>query len=258
MMANWRGKTVWITGASSGIGRALALKLADLGCTVVISARRLEALNEVAQHSPRYLLPLAADITDSSARDEIRKQLSERVESIDIAIFSAGIAEYENDLDFVDERYQRVFAANFFGLVNSVAIALPLLKKSQHKPYIVGITSLSVILGFPRAEAYGASKAAADYFLKSLRTDLSPGEFDISVVRPGFVTTPMTSVNDFPMPFVMPADEAAERIIRGMTKRQLILNFPTRFTLILQLLSFFPKLWYKKLAPKMSRHNNNR
>jgi short-subunit dehydrogenase len=253
-MSEWRGKTVWVTGASSGIGRALAVKLADLGCTVVISARRLDVLEEVAQHSPRYLLPLAVDISNANMRESIRKQLAERVESIDIAIFSAGIVEYEDNLDFIDDRYQRVFAANFFGLVNSVAIAMPLLKKSRYKPYIVGLSSLSMVLGFPRAEAYGSSKAAADYFLKSLRADLSPDKFDITIVRPGFVTTPMTSVNDFPMPFVISADEAADRILYGMKKRKLIFSFPSRFSLLLRLLSAVPWLWYKKIAPKMNRH----
>lgn len=253
-MSNWSGKTVWVTGASSGIGRALAIKLARLGCTVVISARRETVLNEIAQQAPQQLLPLAFDITDNDARESVQQALASRIESLDMVILAAGVVEYENELDFVSERYQRVFAANFFGLVNSVAIAMPLLKQSVHKPYIVGLTSLSVVVGFPRAEIYGSSKAAADYFLKSLRADLSPQAFDVSIVRPGFVKTPMTSVNDFPMPFVMSAEEAAERIIQGMEKRKLFINFPTRFTLILKLCASLPWLWYRKLAPRMNRH----
>jgi NAD(P)-dependent dehydrogenase (short-subunit alcohol dehydrogenase family) len=254
-MNQWQGKTVWITGASSGIGRSLSIKLANLGATVVISARRAEALQELAQHAPHKLLPLPVDVSDASVRDNVQRQLAERVEALDVVIFAAGIAEYENTLDLLDERYQRVFAANFFGLVNSVAIALPLLKKSQNKPYIVGLTSLAIMVGFPRAEAYGASKAAADYFLKALRTDLSPAEFDISIVRPGFVKTPMTAINDFPMPFVMNVDEASDRIIRGINKRHLFINFPRRFSSLLQLLACLPWLWYRWLGPKMSRQN---
>jgi len=166
------------------------------------------------------------------------------------------VVEYEDDLSFNIERYQSVFDVNFFGLVNSVAIAMPLLKKSEHKPYIVGVTSLTVLTGFPRAEIYGASKAAADYFLKALRMDLSPERFDLSIVRPGFVKTPMTSVNDFPMPFIMSADDAADRIIDGMIKRKLFINFPRRFSFILKLLSSIPSIWYNVLGPKMNRHQN--
>ncbi len=253
-MNTWNGKTVWLTGASSGIGRILAIKLAKLGCTVIISARRANVLAEVASHSPQQLLPLPFDITDASSRDQVRQQLADRVEAIDIAIFAAGVVEYEDNLDFETEQYRRVFDVNFFGLVNSVAIAMPLLKKSAHTPYIVGVSSLTIVAGFPRAEMYGASKAAADYFLKSLRMDLDSKTFDLSIVRPGFVKTPMTAINDFPMPFIMTADAAAERIIQGMHKRPLFINFPRRFNLLLKLLSLSSNLWYRKMAVKMSRH----
>ncbi len=257
-MAHWAGKTVWITGASSGIGRVLSLKLAKLGCTVVISARRADVLQEIAQQAPRKILPLAADIADSKLRDQISAQLQDRVEAIDVAIFSAGVAEYEDDLRFYCEQYQRVFDVNFFGLVNSVAIAMPLLKKSSYKPYIVGITSMTIFAGFPRAEVYGASKAAADHFLKSLRMDLPTSEFDVSIIRPGFVRTPMTSVNDFPMPFIMSAEAAAERIVNAMNKRKLFVNFPWRLSIVLKLLSRCPRIWYNLLAAKMRRRPKNK
>lgn len=256
VMNEWAGKTIWLTGASSGIGKALALTLAGLRCTVIISARRLQLLEEIASHAPQLLIPLAIDVTDSESRSQAQKLLAERVERIDIVILSAGVVEYEDDFDFDIDRYRRVFDVNFFGLVNSVAIALPLLKKSHQKPYIVGLTSLTVLIGFPRAEIYGASKAAADYFLKSLRADLSPDEFDISIVRPGFVKTPMTDVNDFPMPFIISADAAAQRIIKGMKQRKLSINFPTRFSYLLTLLSSFPAFWYKKMGSRLSRHRS--
>ncbi|MEO0444350.1 MAG: SDR family NAD(P)-dependent oxidoreductase [Pseudomonadota bacterium] len=254
----WKGKTVWITGASSGIGRCLSVKLANLGATVIISARRQDRLHEIASQAPQYILPLAADIADSGARTDIQQRLADRVEAIDVLIMSAGVVEYENELDLDADRYRRVFDVNFLGLVNSVAIAMPLLNRSKHKPYIVGITSLSVLVGFPRAEAYGASKAAADYFLKSLRMDLPADQFDLSIVRPGFVKTPMTSVNDFPMPFLISAEAAAERIVRGMNKRKMFVNFPWRFTFLLKCFSHLPYLWYKLLAPRMRRHKTQK
>lgn len=253
---DWKGKNVWITGASSGIGRILAVKLAKLGCTVIISARRLDALEEVATNAPQQIIPLELDVSDPSQRDQFRERLANRVESIDIALFVAGVVEYEDKLDFDIERYHEVMDVNFLGLVNSVAIAMPLLKKSKHKPYIVGVTSLTVLAGFPRAEIYGASKAAADYFLKALRMDLDNKQFDLSIIRPGFVKTPMTSTNDFPMPFIMSAEEAADRIISAMEKRKLFVNFPKRFSFLLKSLSSLSSLWYKILGPKMNRHQN--
>jgi short-subunit dehydrogenase len=257
-MSEWHGKTVWLTGASSGIGKALALKLAQLGCTVVISARRKDVLEEIARQSPHKLIPLAVDVSDVEQRSSVQKQLADRVESIDIAIFSAGLAEYEDGLEFDMSQYQRVFAANFFGLVNSVAIALPLLRKSEFKPYIVGLTSLSVLVGFTRAEIYGASKAAADYFLKCLRADLPPEKFDLSIIRPGFVETPMTAINDFPMPFLMTPEQAAERIIKAMKKRKLLVQFPKRLSWLLRSISFFPHVWYRYIASRMSRQRINK
>lgn len=255
---HWKGKTVWITGASSGIGRVLSSKLAKLGCTVVISARRADALEEVAMQAPHQILPLAMDVTDAHQRGQMMSKLAERVESIDIAIFVAGVVEYEDDLSFDIARYQRVFDVNFFGLVNSVAIAMPFLNKSAFKPHIVGVTSMTILAGFPRAEIYGASKAAADYFLKSLKMDLPPDKFDVSIIRPGFVKTPMTSVNDFPMPFIMSADKAAERIIKAIKKRKLFDDFPKRFSLLLKLLSSFSRIWYNVFAVKMNRHTHRK
>ncbi len=250
---SWEGKTVWITGASSGIGRCLAVDLANMGAVVIVSARSVSKLNDLAKISPQKILPLPLDVSDESLVDQAREQLSSRVESIDVAILAAGVVEYENDLAFDMPSYKKVFDVNFFGLVNSVNIAMPLLKNSSHRPYIVGVTSLTVVAGFPRAEIYGASKAAADYFLKALRMDLSKEDFDISIVRPGFVKTPMTDLNDFPMPFIISAEKAAQTIIKNMDKRKLFINFPRRFYWLLRCLSCFSSVWYRLLAPKMRR-----
>ncbi len=250
---SWEGKTVWITGASSGIGRCLAIDLANMGAVVIVSARSVSKLNDLAKISPQKILPLPLDVSDASQIKQVREQLFSRVEAIDVVILAAGVVEYENDLTLDILSYKKVFDVNFFGLVNSVNIAMPLLKNSRHKPYIVGVTSLTVVTGFPRAEIYGASKAAADYFLKALRMDLPTDAFDISIVRPGFVKTPMTDVNDFPMPFIMSAEKAAQTIIVNMNKRKLFINFPRRFYWLLKCMSCCSWLWYRLLAPKLRR-----
>jgi short-subunit dehydrogenase len=245
--------TIWIVGASSGIGEALAIRLMEAGNFVIVSARSEDKLTALAQRNPQRISALPMDISKEADIASISQRLQSITDYIDIVIIAAGVAEYEDGLSLDTAMYRRVFDVNFFGMVNTIAIAKPFLEASSHKGYIVGLSSLSMMIGFSRAEAYGASKAAVDYFLHSLRIDLPQRKFDVSVVRPGFVTTPMTSVNDFPMPFLMTADQAADRILRGMEKRKRLIVFPKRLSMILSLLSCLPSLWYKYLGPKTSR-----
>ncbi len=249
-----RDKTIWITGASSGIGYELALQLADQGNFVIASARNQEQLASLVAHSPKRIVALPADISDSTTRPLIKDKLSEITDSIDILIMSAGVVGYDDNLLFSDEMYQYVFGANFFGLVNTMAIARPFLDKSQQRAYVVGVSSMSMMIAFPRAQAYGASKAAADYFLHSLCIDLPQRHYDVSIVRPGFIKTTMTDENDFPMPFLMTAEVAAKRIISGMKKRKRLIEFPRRLGWLIRVISWFPSLWYGIIGPKSSRN----
>ncbi len=248
-------KTIWLVGASSGIGRALALQLVAEGNFVIVSARRQDKLDELVALHPSKMETLAFDATKDSHKNEITSQLKHITDVVDIVIVAAGTVEYEDDTALDVAMYRRVFDANFFGLVNTLAIAKPFLEASEHRAYIVGLSSLSMMIGFSRAEAYGASKAAADYFLHSLFVDLPKRKFDVSIVRPGFVKTPMTSVNDFPMPFIMSPEQAAQRIVKGMEKRQRLIVFPRRLSFILGIFSLFSSLWYGYIAPKTSRNS---
>jgi len=126
------------------------------------------------------------------------------------------------------------------------------LKKSKYRPHIVGVGSMSSYLGFPRAEAYGSSKAAMSYFLDSLRCDLK-GEMDVTVVYPGFIKTPMTDTNDFPMPFLMSVEKAASVILSKVQKRPLTISFPLRLHLLLKAMKMMPGLWYSTIATRLSR-----
>lgn len=248
-----KDQTIWIVGASSGIGRSLALQLAEAGNFVIISGRREDSLKEVAEHFPKRISALTMDASDVGDGSDLRDKLQAITDAIDIVIMAAGTVEYEDSLELDVNMYKRVFDGNFFSMVNTLAIAKPFLEAAQQRAYIVGISSLSMMIGFPRAEAYGASKAAADYFLHSLSLDLPQRKYDVSIVRPGFVETPMTSTNDFPMPFLLSAEEAATRIIRGMEKRKRLIVFPKRLYFIIKFLSWFPTLWYRYLGPKTSR-----
>jgi short-subunit dehydrogenase len=252
-------KTYWVTGASSGIGLAMAKKLACLGHCVYISGRNQLTLEQIViENSPGLrgrLIALPCDVADDKAMASLFKDAS--IESLDTIILSAGTCEYI-DLPNLDiEKIRRVSESNYFGVVNSCIAALPLLQKTAHdpsreRPQIIGIGSMSSYVGFPRAEAYGSSKAAMSYFLHSLRCDLHKA-IDVTVVYPGFVKTPMTDKNDFSMPFLMQVDEVADLILKKAGSRPLTIAFPTRLNLILHTMQMFPRLWYSSIAARLSR-----
>ena len=252
-------KKIWITGASSGIGSELAVQLAEAGNTVVVSARGVEKLEAIAQMSSSMsgsIVPLAYDVTQDEETDNIRAKLTAITGGLDMVIICAGRCEYVDDAELEIDLFRRVYDVNVFGAVNSARVAIPLLEKaglaSEDKPQIVAIASLSAVTGLPRAEAYGSSKAAMIYLFNTLRLDLEK-RIDVTVVNPGFVATEMTKQNDFPMPFMMQPPEAARRIIKGVAKRRLTVNFPLRLWLSLKLPSLIPSLWYRWLGPKLVR-----
>lgn len=244
-MPNGRQKVIWVTGASSGLGRSLALQLANAGSLVIASARNQSALDELAVHSDN-IRPLACDITDTSAFSALAQQIAEISPHLDQAILNAGNCEY---LDFPNPDWsavRRVMEVNFFGTVNCVEFALPLLRAaSSPRPHLVVVASQATAAPFPRAEAYGASKAALQYFCDSLRLDLADEQIDVSVVNPGFVDTPLTQKNDFEMPFLMNVDKAAGRIIDNLKGRPRRYSFPLRLSLLLGISKIAPGLWQK-------------
>jgi len=245
-----KDKTIWITGASSGIGLQLAKALASQNNFVIVTARSYEKLNSLARLYPKHIHVLSADITSESSMESAQVQLMTVTDNLDIVILCAGTCEYQNGTTFDPSMYKRVFNTNFFGAIHSLGVAIPLLKKSSQQPQIIGISSLSTIVPFSRAEAYGSSKAAFEYFLDALRIDLSSDEIDITIIRPGFVKTPMTDKNGFSMPFIMDVSQASEHIINAIEHRKHTYNFPFNLSMPLQLLSIFPRFWEKFIAPK--------
>ena len=240
-------KVIWVTGASSGLGRSIALQLANRGALVIASARNQQVLDELAAQN-QNIRALACDITDASACAVLGAQIAAISPHIDQAILNAGSCEY---LDFPDPDWtavRRVMEVNFFGTVNCVELVLPLLRAAG-KPHLVVVASQATAAPFPRAEAYGASKAALQYFCDCLRLDLACEQIDVSVVNPGFVDTPLTRKNDFEMPFLMGAEQAAERIIGKLEGRPRRYSFPLRLSLLLGLSKLAPGLWQRAVAP---------
>lgn len=242
-------KVIWVTGASSGLGRSTALQLANKGALVIASARSQTALDELAALSEN-IRPLVCDITDAGGFAALGEQIAAISPHIDQAILNAGSCEY---LDFPDPDWsavRRVMEVNFFGTVNCVEFVLPLLRAGHgHRPHLVVVGSQVTAAPFPRAEAYGASKAALQYFCDSLRLDLAQEQIDVSVINPGFVDTPLTRKNDFEMPFLMDVEEAARRIIAKLDSRPRRYSFPLRLSLLLSLSWLAPRLWQKSVAP---------
>jgi short-subunit dehydrogenase len=245
------GERIWITGASSGIGKAIALLLAEQGNQVIVSARGKPALDELAARH-NNITALVCDVSEYGQIASLREQLQQISPYLDRVIVNAGTCEYL-DLSQPDwAMMQRVMAVNYFGSIHAIAAALPLLEaKPDGKGHIVGVVSMAAFVPFSRAEAYGSSKAALQYFLDSLRIDLIPQNIDVTVVNPGFVKTPLTDKNDFDMPFMVAVDKAAERIVKAIARRPRQYDFPGRLKWLLKTLGFFPAIWNSVIAPAL-------
>jgi short-subunit dehydrogenase len=234
---------ILITGATSGIGKQLALDYKDQGHQVWAIGRNEKALKEL---QARGMQTGQLDLTNSDQSLEWFKNLSH----IDLAILNAGNCEYIDLPNFDSGSVQRVMRANVDSLAISIEGVLPLLRKSgSGRLAIVGSSAAYVPL--PRAEAYGASKAAVAYMANSLRIDLKKEGIPVSLICPGFVKTPLTDLNDFDMPFRVSTKKASTAIRDGLKKGKSEIHFPKRFTLIMKLLSWLPTPVWTQLAQKM-------
>lgn len=251
-----RGKTIWITGASSGIGEAVAARLAQAGNFVIASSRSEQKLESLKARFPSHIALLACDVGNADSMAEAAKKLADITDFLDIVIVCAGTCEYDDGPKLDEAMYQRVMQTNFFGALATIRTALPLLRQAKEKPLLVGVGSIVMRAAFPRAEAYGASKAAFDYLFQALKIDLLDQRIDVTLVRPGFVDTPLTQQNDFDMPFIVNTDRAATDIVRGISRRATFVEFPKRLSFILKLAHVFPRFWLSCIAPALRKKTN--
>lgn len=251
MSMSWKDRRVWITGASSGIGRALAMELSRAGARLVISGRNEERLREVAAACVGEVQELAFDASSQMSSHDAAQQINECYGALDTVILNAGICEYIDLPAFDAASVKRVMDVNFLGIVYGVEAALPLLRKGN-APHLVGMSSTVAYTGLPRAEAYGASKAAVRHLLQALRVDLRAEHIDVSIICPGFVQTPLTDRNDFPMPMRITAEESARRIRKGLERRTHEIRYPTLFAGMLRLLAVLPSRLRTRLLVPMS------
>ncbi|MBX8536873.1 SDR family NAD(P)-dependent oxidoreductase [Pseudomonas cichorii] len=247
-------RRIWLTGASSGIGLALAKELLDAKHQLALTARTEAPLQDLSNRYPGQVMVLIGDITDGEQVKNMGDRIQQEWGALDCAILNAGTCEYLDAQHFDAALVERVIRTNLLATSFCIQEALPLLRKGI-KPHLAGVASAVTYLPLPRAEAYGASKAGMRYLLESLRLDLACEDIDVTVISPGFVETPLTAKNDFPMPMRWPVEKAASYIAKKMElpRRPLEISFPGPFILSLRLLALLPARARFAIGKRMAR-----
>lgn len=240
-------RIAWITGGGSGIGRAVALRLARDGWQVAISGRRPEPLEETRENARELageILPVPVDVTDREAMRQAAATITETWGPVHLCILNAGtFSAFDAGKDFDAASFDRHYAVNFFGVINGIQAVLPQMRELR-TGHLVIISSVSGYSGLPLAAPYGSSKAALINLAESLRFDLEPLGIRTTIVNPGFVETPLTEQNKFRMPAIISTQEAAERICAGIERGQFEITFPRRLSWFLKLMRILPYRLY--------------
>jgi short-subunit dehydrogenase len=232
----WR--TVWITGASTGIGAEIARQLAAAGVRVAASARNAESLASLAQSSPGVTaVPL--DVTKADDVKVAFERIERDIGPVDLIIAGAGAYKPITASDIQPDDFEAMFKVNYLGVINVLAAALPTFR-SRRQGRISWIASVSGYRGLPKAAGYAPTKAALINLAECLKPELERDGVAISVINPGFVRTPMTAVNDFEMPFLMEPKDAAAATITGLAKGRFEVAYPTPFVAILKFARVLP------------------
>tara|TARA_Y100000590_G_scaffold251154_1_gene282049 strand:+ start:701 stop:1456 length:756 start_codon:yes stop_codon:yes gene_type:complete len=242
-------KNVWITGASSGIGKALAVKFASEGWQVAASARRENLLEDLNKQNPNiYSFPL--DVKNQLETKNIFQNVLKKLKSVDISVFCTGMHDPDAEKKLDAEKIREIMETNFFGTLNCITAVNDYFreKKSGH---ISIVSSVAGYRGLPAASGYCASKSALSSLAESLYFDFKRYNVRVSLVSPGFIKTPMTDKNKFPMPMIKSPEFAAEKMFIGLTKKNSFeIHFPIAFTLLMKLLKIMPNWLYFFLVKK--------
>ncbi len=245
---------VFITGASSGIGEALAVYYAGKGATLGLAARRQEVLAELNQRLGGGHACYALDVADAPALHDAAGDFIARFGAPDIVIANAGVSagtlsEYEEDLAV----FRRIMDINVYGMAATFAPFITAMKAAGGNKRLVGIASVAGIRGLPGAEAYSASKAAAIAYLESLRLEMRPYGIKVVTIAPGYIATPMTAVNPYKMPFLLPADAAAERFAAAIERGVTYTVIPWPMGVVAKVLRALPDWLYDRLFTSVPR-----
>lgn len=247
---------VWLTGASSGIGEALASRLLAAGARVALTARRADRLEQVAapwRDRGRAVLVVPADVTVREDLQAAVRTIDAAWNGIDLAIFNAGVARRMRWTGFDAQDFVNIVTVNLFGVVYGIEAVLPVLLR-QHAGRIAAVGSLAGYRGAPTLAGYGTSKAAVIHMMDSLRFDLAPHGIGVTLINPGYVRTPLTASNRYWMPALMDPDRAADIIVRGLERDRKEIHFPARFSWTLKLLRALPFPLYERIVGAAVRH----
>ncbi|HYE15187.1 MAG TPA: SDR family NAD(P)-dependent oxidoreductase [Pyrinomonadaceae bacterium] len=250
MRYDWKDKVVLLTGASSGIGRALAVELGRRGARLGLLARRAEELMKTAELVERAggrALALPADVRDAAQVRAAAERVREHWGDIDILIANAGMSTTTPATRLQAAEAGDVISINVIGVVNSVAAVLPEMVK-RRGGHLVAISSLAGYRGLPASGAYSASKAAVSTFFESLRVDLRKSGVAVTVIHPGFIRTPMTAGRKKKLPFLLEVEDAACRIIRAIERRARTYAFPWQLAAVVRAIRHMPSALYDRLA----------
>ena len=241
-------KKVWITGASSGIGKAVAEKFANEGWKVAISARRKEILDDMANNKNLFSYPL--DVTNQEQVNNVFKKIIDDFGEINLCIFSSGTYDPKNEQAINVEKIKNVINVNFIGVVNCVKSVESYFKKKRSGQISI-VSSIAGYRGLPNSSGYGPSKAALTNFTESIFFDFKKFNVNVSVVSPGFIKTPLTDKNEFKMPFLETPEFAAKKIFNGLIKNKSFeIHFPKPLTLLLKFFRILPYKIYLFLIDK--------
>jgi len=241
-------KKIWITGASSGIGKALAEKFASEGWKVAASARRKEILDKMSSHENIFSYPL--DVTN---QDQIKisfEKIIENFNGLDLCVFSSGTYDPKLEQEINVKQNKFVMETNFFGVLYCIN-AVENYFKNKKNGHISIVSSVAAYRGLPNSSGYGPSKAALTNLTESLYFDFKKHNVRISLVSPGFIKTPLTDKNEFPMPFIKSPEFAAEKMFNGLTKSKAFeIHFPKALTILLKIFRVLPYKIYLFLIDK--------
>ncbi len=247
MVAHWR--SAWITGASTGIGRELALQLAARGVKVAASARSVDKLADLARADSR-IVAVPFDVTSLDDVAAGYRRVVDAIGPVDLAVLNAGVWHPMKSSAYDARLATRSIEVNYLGIVNALEPLIPAMI-SAGRGQIALVASVAGYRGLPQSAAYAPTKAAVINLAETLRLELSRHGIVVSLVNPGFVETPMTAVNDFPMPFIIKPDDAAARMIRGLEKGKFEIAFPWQLVAMLKLLRILPTGLYLRIAGRL-------
>lgn len=250
----FRDQVVLITGASSGLGREMALQLARAGAKLGLVARRKERLDELAREIKALgatVATRAADVADRAGIVGALRALEAELGPCDILIANAGVGNGVSVHKFDADAAFSIYKTNVFGALCSIEAVLPsmLARRSGH---IVGISSLASYRAFPTTHPYSATKSALSAHLEGLRAELRPSGIAVTTVCPGFIKTEMTAVNSFPMPFLQECDAAVRRILGAIASKQAVFNFPRRLYWMMKASRLMPEFVMARVAKPMT------